>query len=87
MEKLIDLPNIGEILAEKLKEIEIKTFEELANIGSIEAVIKIGETDPTTCYSMLYALEGAIQNIRWHAIPKEERKILKEEFDLVREKK
>ncbi|MBT3669615.1 MAG: TfoX/Sxy family protein [Chloroflexi bacterium] len=84
MEKLVDLPNIGEILAEKLIGIDIYTFEELVEIGSIEAVLKIGETDSHTCYSMLYALEGAIQNMRWHAIPKEERKILKEEFDLLR---
>jgi len=33
---------------------------------------------------MLYALEGAIQGVRWHAIPKEERAQLKVEFDQAR---
>ena len=81
MENLTKLPNIGETLAGKLISIGIHNYEELVNIGSIEAMLKIGETDSSTCYSMLYAIEGAIQQIRWHAIPKEERAILKEEFD------
>ena len=85
MEDLTKLPNIGEVLAIRLNEIGIKSYQDLARLGSIEAVIKIGDSDLSICYNMLYALEGAIQGIRWHGIPKEERQLLKEEYDLARE--
>ena len=70
MTTLTELPNIGSTLAEKLEKIGVSSISALSELGSVEAVIKIGETDSSTCCSMLYALEGAIQGIRWHAIPK-----------------
>ena len=84
MNNLSDLPNIGDVLAEKLLGIGIMGYDELAAMGSIDAVLKIGETDISACYNMLYALEGAIQGVRWHAIPKEDRRKLKEAFDAAR---
>ena len=87
MEDLSQLLNIGEVLAGKLSDIGIKCRADLVAKGSIEAVIQIGDTDTTACYNMLYALEGAIRGVRWHGIPKEERKKLKEGFDLARELK
>ena len=78
---LTNLPNIGPALAEKLNQIGVTTFDDLAEMGSIEAVIRIGETDMSACYNMLYALEGAIRGVRWHGIPREERAQLKAEFD------
>ena len=81
MENLAELPNIGVVLAEKLKDVGVTSYGELANLGSVEAVLKIGQTDNPACYNMLYAIEGAIQGVRWHRIPKEERAQLKREFD------
>jgi len=81
MDKLTALPNIGSTLAEKLQSVGITCYEDLAATGSVEAILKIGQTDKSACYNMLYALEGAIQRVRWHSIPKEERAQLKEEFD------
>lgn len=81
MEDFTKLPNIGPTLAEKLNLIGVATFDDLVKIGSVEAVICIGQTDKSGCYNMLYALEGAIRGIRWHAIPENERAQLKEKFD------
>jgi len=81
MEEFTKLPNIGPNLAEKLNQIGVTNFDELAEMGSIDAVIRIGQTDMSACYNMLYALEGAIRGIRWHAIPKDQRAQLKAEFD------
>ncbi|MEN8242153.1 MAG: TfoX/Sxy family protein [Chloroflexota bacterium] len=81
MTNLTDFPNIGETLAEKLEKIGITSQSALAELGSVETVMMIGKQNLTTCYNMLYAIEGAIQGIRWHAIPKEERALLKVEFD------
>lgn len=81
MEDLTKLPNIGPTLAEKLNQIGIKTFDDLADLGSIEAVLRIGQVDMSACYNMLYALEGAIRGIRWHGIPKGERGQIKAAFN------
>lgn len=64
MEDLSHLPNIGEVLAEKLRGIGIASYDELASMGSIQAVLMIKEEDPSACYNMLYAIEGAIKGIR-----------------------
>ncbi len=84
MEDLTKLPNIGGVLAEKLNKIGIFSFDQLAELGSIETVLRIGETDMMTCYNMLYALEGAIIGVRWHGLPKSDREELKRAFDQVK---
>ena len=84
MNELIELPNIGKVLAEKLNAIGVESKEDLISTGSVEAVLEIGDPDQAACYNMLYALEGAIREIRWHAISREERSKLKEEYDAAR---
>ncbi|MBC8504918.1 MAG: TfoX/Sxy family protein [Chloroflexi bacterium] len=80
MDDLTKLPNIGPVLAEKLNQIGVQTYDDLAEMGSVEALIRIGQTDITAFANMLYALEGAILGVRWHSIPKEHRQKLKEQF-------
>lgn len=80
MEDLTKLPNIGLVLAEKLNSIGVHSHADLAEMGSVEALIRIGQTDPTAFANMLYALEGAIVGVRWHSLPKEAREKLKAEF-------
>lgn len=80
MEDLTKLPNIGKVLAEKLKQIGVNTYDDLAEMGSVEALIRIGQTDITAFANMLYALEGAIMGVRWHDIPIEYREKVKEQF-------
>ena len=82
MDDLTLLPNIGPILADKLNRIGVTSFDELVATGSVDAVIRIGVTDPSACYNMLYALEGAIRRVRWHALPKEDREAIKTKFNL-----
>lgn len=78
METLQSLPNIGKTLAKKLDKVGIKTPEELIEIGSENALLRIREIDKSGCYNMLCALEGAIQGIRWYGLSKERKEELKE---------
>ena len=78
------MPNIGKVVAEKLIQAGIITPEELCAIGSEQAFIRLQTIDETACYSMLQALEGAIQGIRWHNLPKERKEELKEFLHLRR---
>lgn len=71
LNRLTQLPNIGKTVAEKLIQAGITTPKELLKTGSEKAFIRIRTIDPTACLSMLQGLEGAVQGIRWHHLPKE----------------
>jgi DNA transformation protein and related proteins len=71
MNELTKLPNIGKTLAEKLILAGITNEMELKMTGSENAIIKISTIENHgVCINMLYALEGAIQGIRWHNLEK-----------------
>jgi DNA transformation protein and related proteins len=78
---LTKLPNIGLTLAEKLKLVGISTPNDLINTGSENAMIKIKTIDKDACINMLYALEGAIQGIRWHNLDKNRKTELTEFYN------
>jgi len=61
-------PNIGKYLAEKLIEASIPTIEELKDLGSEAVFTRLNTIDKTICINVLYALEGAVQGIRWHSL-------------------
>ena len=69
MEKLTDLPNIGEEIERQLNCVGIFNLEELKAKGSKQVWLDIQKMDPSACLNRLYALEGAIQNIRWKNLP------------------
>ena len=80
-ETLSNLPNIGDVLAEKLAVAGVTGYDDLVSLGSVETMLKIRDgLDPGACYNMLYAIEGAIRGVRWHHISKDERDLLKREF-------
>ena len=78
MGELSKQPNIGKILEEQLQETGIDTIAQLREIGSRKAWSRIKEIDPSACYNRLCALEGAIRGVRWHELPDEVKKELKE---------
>lgn len=66
--ELYNLPNIGKALAEKLLFAFIHSEFELKSLGAKEVFVKLLAFDRTACINQLYAIEGAIQGIRWHGI-------------------
>lgn len=74
MNELTDLPNISHTLAKKLNQIGVFTENELHQLGSVGAITKISSLEHgDACINMFYALEGAIQRIRWHELSKEKK--------------
>ena len=73
MGELSELPNIGKVLEKQLNDVGINTVDDLINLGSKEAWLKIKEIDDSACLNRLMALEGAIQNIRWHNLSEEDK--------------
>ncbi len=79
MGQLSELPNIGKVLEEKLILAGIKTPEELRIAGTETVFMRLKITkNPDTCINMLYAIEGAIQGIRWHGLSRRRKNELKE---------
>ena len=84
MNDLTDLPNIGRTLAEKLNQVGIRTEQDLKLSGSENAIIKIATVENSgACINMLYALEGAIQGIRWHGLDELRKQELREFYHLM----
>ncbi|MBR4447090.1 TfoX/Sxy family protein [Methanobrevibacter sp.] len=81
MGELSKLPNIGKVVEEQLNEVGINTVDDLIDIGSKEAWLKIKEIDDSACINRLMALEGAIQNIRWHDLSEDDKNNLKEFYN------
>ena len=79
-DELTSLPNIGAVVAQKLKAAGVTTPQQLKALGSVEAAVRLGtlaaRPEDAPCASMLSGLEGAIRGVRWHAIPKHERDAL-----------
>ena len=78
MGELSKLPNIGKVLEEQLNTVGINSVDDLIDIGSKEAWLKIKEIDESACINRLMALEGAIQNIRWHDLSEDDKNNLKD---------
>lgn len=78
MGELSKLPNIAEKLEGQLNEVGISTFDELKQVGSREAWLRILARDPSACIMRLSALEGAIQGVRWHHLDEQTKASLKE---------
>ncbi|MCL2077585.1 MAG: TfoX/Sxy family protein [Oscillospiraceae bacterium] len=87
MGELRKLPNIAEKLETQLEHVGIKTVEQLREIGSYEAWLRILANDPSACIMRLSSLEGAIQGMRWHNLDVGTKKSLKEFYDLHKAKK
>ena len=85
MGELSKLPNIGKVLEKQLNDVGINTVDELINLGSKEAWLKIKEIDDSACLNRLMALEGAVQNIRWHNLSEEDKENLKAFYNLNKE--
>ncbi|MFA7682414.1 MAG: TfoX/Sxy family protein [Candidatus Peribacteraceae bacterium] len=79
MGELQKLTNIGAKIEENLNEIGVHTLADLKKMGSVAAWHRIRAAHPKKdcCICALYALEGAIMDIRWNELPEEVKKGLR----------
>ncbi|HJX70538.1 MAG: competence protein TfoX [Bacteroidetes bacterium RBG_13_46_8] len=68
---LSGLINIGKDTEAKLKQVGIDSIEKLKEVGSEEAFIRLQTIDPGTCLSLLYGLDGAVNNMKWNKLSSE----------------
>jgi len=68
--ELKDLKNIGLTLQSKLKDVGIKSVEDLERIGPVQAYIKLCKQEGRrlpVCY-YLYSIEAALKKKDWRAL-------------------
>jgi len=75
------MPNIGKVAELSLQKAGINTPEELRALGSKGAFLRVKSVEPDACLHRLYALEGAVQNIRKSELSGEKKEELKEFFN------
>lgn len=78
---LLSMPNIGPVLAYKLAAIGIDSPDKLLNREAKQVFLELRAYDREVCLCTLYALEGAIRNVRWHTLTTEKKQELKVFFN------
>lgn len=84
MTELTSMVNIGGEMARKLRAVGIGSAEELMETGAKEAFFRLKTLYPQVCLVHLYALEGAIQNVDFNRLSREEKRDLKAFSDCLR---
>lgn len=77
MTRLSTLPNIGVTIEKKLIAVGISSAEELKEIGSRGAFLKLKAFYPEVCSVHLYCLQGAIDSTEYNKLPEQMKHDLK----------
>lgn len=75
--ELTSMCNIGKEMERKLKSAGICSAEELIQLGSKEAFVRLKMDYPNVCLVHLYTLQGAIDNIEYNLLADEVKSELK----------
>lgn len=63
------LRNIGPKSAAQLRQVGVRTLDDLRALGSLEAFVKLKRAGFKPSLNLLYALEGALLDCHWQDIP------------------
>ena len=74
------LPNIGKVLAGRLRKAGIETDTALRQLGDTQAFLRLrAELPEDACVHTRLALAGAVRGVRWHSLDEGLRRKLAEE--------
>jgi hypothetical protein len=65
--------NLGPTSAAWLRDAGITSYEDLERLGSVAAFSLVADGRPGVSVNLLYALEGALQDVRWDLLSREVR--------------
>ncbi len=67
------LRNIGPKSAAWLRQVGLRSREDLTAVGTVEAFMRVKRAGFKPTLNLLYAIEGALQDCHWQEIPDERR--------------
>ena len=73
----VKLRNIGPKSAAWLRQVGLRTQEELQAVGAVEAFMRVRRAGFKPGLNLLYSLEGALLDCHWQAVPEEHRNRLR----------
>lgn len=65
------LLNLGPQSERWLLAVGITSYDDLEQLGSVAAYVRVREAFPRASANLLYALEGALRDVRWDYLPVE----------------
>ncbi len=71
LSELTQLKNLGAASVNILHAVGINTYDDLQNIGPVEAYLRIKRRDIHVSKVMLYALQGALIDTHWNQLAPE----------------
>jgi TfoX/Sxy family transcriptional regulator of competence genes len=75
------LRNIGPKSAAWLRQVGLRTQEDLVAVGSVEAFVRVKRAGFRPSLNLLYALEGALLDCHWQQLPEARRSELLQAYD------
>ncbi len=69
----VKLRNIGPKSAAWLRQVGLRTREDLAAVGALEAFMRVKRAGFKPSLNLLYALEGALPDCHWQDVPEARR--------------
>lgn len=70
------LRNIGPKSAAWLRQVGLRSLEDLAAIGTVEAYMKVRRAGFKPSLTLIYAMEGALLDCHWQDVPEARRQAL-----------
>jgi hypothetical protein len=67
------LRNIGPKSAAWLRQVGLRSLEDLAAVGAVEAYMKVRRAGFKPSLNLLYSLEGALRDCHWQEVPEARR--------------
>jgi DNA transformation protein len=80
-----ELPNLGPVSAEWLRQAGITTLGELTALGSVQAYLQVQKLGVKPSLNLLYALEGAIRGSHWLEVKRDSKTELLAMLDSAKE--
>ena len=77
------LRNIGPKSAAWLRQVGLRSAQDLAAIGAVQAFAKIRRAGFKPSLNLLYSLEGALLDCHWHDVPEQRRQQLLAELEVI----
>jgi TfoX/Sxy family transcriptional regulator of competence genes len=77
----IKMRNIGPKSAAWLRQVGLRTREDIATAGAVEAFMRVKRAGFRPSLNLLYALEGALADCHWQEVPEARRQLLVAEYE------
>ena len=69
----VKMRNIGPKSAAWLRQVGLRTLDDLAGVGTVEAYMRVKRAGFKPGLNLLYAIEGALLDCHWQEVPEDRR--------------